>query len=117
MSPSTLPEMGPQLQRAFDHANMREVCLSLSRADARLRVAFALAPPQDLLLLARIFVELQRARHTADYNLSRRIEKAEAVFSVRTAREGFAAWRRVRKTREAGIFLVGLLMKAGWPRA
>lgn len=98
-------------RRTFNHAEMAAAARNFSGGTfpdvlAQARGTRALAP--DLLLVARALVELQQARHTADYNLRVRLTRTQARLSVTLARQGMRAWRRVRGSSDADLFLVAL---------
>ena len=59
--------------------------------------------------VAQSFLDLQEARHTADYDLSRTFTKRAAEDLVEQVRRAFDAWRRVRKEPVARAFLICLL--------
>ena len=117
ISPVVPASLVLHLRRAFDHATMRHVCSAMLDSRSRLRSVFALTPSVDLILVADSFHRLQDARHEADYDVSTALDRGEATLSVQSAEGAFAAWKRVRNTDEANIFLLALLMKKDWPRS
>lgn len=67
------------------------------------------AVPPRLRNVASTFVDLQQARHEADYDLDRVFSKGETKDLLDQVDGAFRDWARVRKTAEARAFLVGLL--------
>ena len=63
----------------------------------------------DLLTVARVFVELQDARHQADYDLGTSWTRVTVQQYLRSTRDAFEAWTRIRRTSEAGVFALALL--------
>ena len=63
----------------------------------------------DLKRVAGTFVDLQQARHEADYDLSHAFGKSECLDLVRSAQAAFSAWERIRGSLEADVFLAALL--------
>lgn len=61
------------------------------------------------MTVALMFVDLQQARHEADYDVGRRFTKVEANDKVREAEMAFDAWKEARHTPEGDAFLLGLL--------
>ncbi len=57
----------------------------------------------------RTFVDLQQARHEADYDLVRRFGRVEVLDLLDEVERAFADWRLVRGSVQADAFLVGLL--------
>ena len=107
-----------QAQRGFDHGAMRQCCRSFGGGSLPEVVASLLTMPLSapLRTVARRFALLQDARHDADYDASRIYTRADAEAFVRHAEEAFAAWKTVRGTDEARVFLVTLLPWKSWSR-
>ena len=55
------------------------------------------------------FVDLQEARHEADYDVARRFTRGEVLDLVDRAEQAFTDWKCVRKSIQADTFLAGLL--------
>ena len=65
-----------------------------------------------LMAVADAFVELQEARHDADYDLSRVYTRREATDLVKRTRRAFAAWKKCRENQDAHVYLIALLVHA-----
>ena len=63
----------------------------------------------EIIRVAAALFDLQQARHEADYDLSRRFTRREALSFVGNAEQAFDDWKEVRHTVQAHTFLVGLL--------
>jgi hypothetical protein len=83
------------------------------------------APTRDLLTLPlepalvavlEAFVELQEARHQADYDPTMTWNRLGAASLVDTARTAFASWQTVRRTPNAVVFATALLLQKQWRR-
>lgn len=99
--------------RAVTHADLLAVAKSASGGNLGglfTAVTSATGLPADLKLVASSAMELQKARHEADYNTARHISRREAKESVAQADRAFAAWQRVRATAGARVVLVALLV-------
>lgn len=68
----------------------------------------------SLSRVARTFVDLQRLRNNADYNLAMSFERHEVLRHVQSAREAFEHWDRVRDSDGARIFLACLQHWKTW---
>ena len=108
------------LGRAFSHYEMRSVAKSFASGGVAPRLQFAMhgEPVQrELRKVATAFVDLQAARHEADYDTARRFTREESLGLVEQAETAFENWRLVRRSLQADTFLVSLLaqkqMKAG----
>lgn len=70
----------------------------------------------DLQTVTRNFIELQDARHLADYDLSYTLTRVQALHFVQLARDAFVAWARIRTTAEANVFILSLVLWKNWTR-
>ena len=62
----------------------------------------------ELRTVATAFVELQAARHEADYNLQKRFTRREAIALVERAEEAYEEWGALPWNRETDTFAVAL---------
>lgn len=100
------------LARGFSHRNMHRVALQFagSGVSPKLRPGLNGLPLQpELVAVARTFVDLQQARHEADYNPAHRFTRREVLILANRADRAMTAWRGLRKTAQADTFLTGLL--------
>ena len=65
----------------------------------------------SLVLVLQAFVDLQEARHQADYDTGRRWNRVDVLRHVEKTREAFAGWADVRKTPNASVLLVAFLLQ------
>ena len=63
----------------------------------------------EIIGVATAFVELQQARHEADYDMGRRFTRPEVLDIVEQSEKAAADWNLVRKSLQADTFLAGLL--------
>jgi hypothetical protein len=100
--------------RAFGHTDMRNVCLLLQKSPLppQLTPLFGRSVPTELKDVAAAFIELQRRRHSADYDRGREppFNKADARAAASLAEAAFRNWDLVRGTPAAQMFLVLLLL-------
>lgn len=104
------------ITRAFDHGEMKKAATSFSSGSLPVlllpTVAHPPGVPAELRRLAQAFVELQQARHEADYDLTRAFTRRDALDFVDRAEQAFADWRTVDGTAAADAFLVALLFRS-----
>ena len=74
-------------------------------------------PPSDLQTVASIFIQLQDARHSADYDLGFQLSHRDAMIYVIRCRQAIEAWDRIKQSAEANIFILSLLMWKNWDKA
>jgi len=110
-------ELAARINRTLNHGEMRKV----SSMIANDKLPKALQPPgggymtpADLKSVANAFVSLQQARHEADYDLSRRFRRQEALDFVESARQAFDAWERVRRTDDARVYMACFHLWKRW---
>jgi hypothetical protein len=113
-----IPGLAMRVSRSLSHTEMRKACLAMTAQPLQQPLDALLAAPvsHDLRLVAGRFVKLQELRHTADYDIATTITRAETLAHVDVTRAAFAAWRRIRATDEATIFLSALAFGARWSR-
>ena len=118
VSGAALDSLRTLAARAFAHTTMNEACRSFAATQLPAAVAAVAAGPvpRDLREVAQGFVDLQEARHEADYDLALRFSRSEAQALVDQAERAFAAWQRVRGTASAKVFLASLLLWRDWRR-
>jgi uncharacterized protein (UPF0332 family) len=100
------------LARAFVHADMKRVAQQFSAGAVSPKLEPALngqVPQPELVQIAETFVDLQQARHEADYDTMRRFTRQDVVDLVDRAERAFHDWRTVRRSVQADVFLAGLL--------
>lgn len=101
----------PVLGRAFDHGAMR------SASDRLLNLKdfpFTGEDPQvvsGLRYVAGTFVQLQKDRHFADYNLTKDLDPSDALDQVRNAERIFNQWPSIRTEEITQEYLLSLLVK------
>ena len=111
-------ELRNRFARAFEHANLK----SASRAFAnpqpnQLPNLTGGAPiPPDLEVVANAVIDLQEARHEADYNVGQRFGRLEASNLIAQAEAAFQAWQRVRTNPISHNYLAALLLWKLWNR-
>lgn len=99
--------------RAFDHGEMKSAAQSFvggTLPAAMRRVAIAPIPP-DLTRICVAFIDLQQARHEADYDLTRTFSRREVEDLVARAEQAVRDWSSVAGTPHGDAFLVALLLR------
>ena len=100
------------LARAFNHTVMKDAVAAFVRNPIPSKLVALLdgeTVQGPLVDVANAFIELQDARHDADYNRARRFTREETLDFVDQADQAFRDWTRVRVTLQADTFLTGLL--------
>jgi len=108
-------------RRAFQHAAMKKAAQGFGSGNpAEPWNTMIPKPSKELKTLAGTFVELQQARHQADYDFSTRLTRSSARDLVERAEAAIRAWATVRRSSqgtrtfslEARVFLTALLIHA-----
>ena len=129
LAPANPAGLRPLIQRAFDHGDMRAVCRGFAEGHKAAirnhqpgnpppatRTLVTLPLDARLYAVAQAFVDLQEARHDADYNVTKQWNRLDVLNHVQTARQAFADWAAVRGTPDAAVFVVALLLQKHWGR-
>jgi uncharacterized protein (UPF0332 family) len=99
------------LGRMFDHGRMREVSVRLLRPPLPYATGTDPVTVKNLISVAKIFVNLQKQRHLADYDNTRLWTQTEAQTDVQSCETAFATWKLIRNENIAQDYLVSLLIK------
>ena len=112
MAPSEPKNIEFQMQRALEHGTMKRTCQSFAGGTLPLPLQHLVTGTiePELRMVAKDFVDLQEARHPADYDLIHTFTKQEANDRVEKAKEAFSNWASVRKSPNAALFLVALAL-------
>ncbi len=101
------------LVRQFDHGKMRVVAESYLGRNPNAAQHPGLngqsLQPQ-LISVAEAFLDLQQARHDADYDRAYRLTRSDTLDLLSVAQDAFEDWKVVRKTLQADVFLASLLV-------
>ena len=114
----TDPGLRGLVPRAFGHTDMRDACEPFASGRFRdpLRTLVPATTPPDLVSVAQAFIDLQPARHAADYDTTAAFNRPDTLAFVRQVGRAFAAWDRVKGEPVATVFLVSLLLGRRWNR-
>ena len=100
-------DLRPYVARNFEHRHMLAVC----KRYTGLAVDMTGQPvPAEVQRIANSFVQLQNARHKADYNVKDSVTPVEAQTFVQMARDAFSDWGVVAAKPAADTYLTELLV-------
>ncbi len=105
-----------RVARTFIHSEMNKASKSFGGGNLPKRfdpMTGGAAVPAALMSVANAFVELQQARHEADYNLAKRFTRNEVNKLLAQAAQAFKDWQAIRRDDYARLYLVCLLL---WER-
>lgn len=77
---------------------------------------FVSPPRAELTGIASTFVQLQVARHAADYDLDIDPSFVDAIVLQAITHEAFADWAVIKDERDTLVFLAALLFADRWTR-
>ncbi len=100
------------LARAFQHSAMKKTAVAFASRGIPPKLAYGKDRnqiQQPLADVASAFVQLQEARHDADYNRSLRFTRREVLDFADMADHAFQDWGQLRGSLLADAFLTGLL--------
>jgi hypothetical protein len=99
------------LGRAYDHGVMKTASNRILNPN---KFPFSSEDPAvvaNLRSVAQVFSQLQEGRHFADYNLTKDLDRVEALTQVKSAERIFNTWPTIRGEQIAQAYLVSLLVK------
>lgn len=99
-----------RIGRAFGHRRMKAAARAFSGESRDPWLERVDSIPTDLTEVASSFLELQEARHAADYDLTESLDRAQVLSLLREAEHALERWRKVRGTPQAEAFLLALLV-------
>lgn len=118
IAPNVPTETNHRIQRWFEHAEMKKVCGRFLPAKLiqPLRDLIGESASADLQNVSRSFIQLQDARHSADYDLSYNLTLKQSRQYVELAVSALQAWKRLAGSAEANIFILSLLLWKNWDK-
>ncbi|MES2388554.1 MAG: hypothetical protein V4543_11185 [Bacteroidota bacterium] len=102
--------------RSFGHGQMKEVFTNIARQNRNIQnhkfnKYFPGPIPFEIREIAIIFIELQKARHDADYNTAVNHKRNRALDAIEKAEFVFSHWNSLKVNNQAAATnLVGLLL-------
>lgn len=103
------------LARSYSHNAMKKAAQGFAGGTVHHTYAQTLGGrrvPPKLRSIADAFIALQQARHEADYDVTKRWTRLEALEHISLTEQAFRDWAVVRSIPEADAFLVALLAQA-----
>ncbi|MES2392184.1 MAG: hypothetical protein V4555_11125 [Acidobacteriota bacterium] len=118
IAPQVSDQTNHRIQRWFEHAEMKRVCgrFLATRLEKPLLDLLGPAASPELRNVAQSFIQLQEARHSADYDLSYNFNPTDPLQLVQLALGAMASWDQIEKSAEANIFILSLLMWKNWEK-
>jgi uncharacterized protein (UPF0332 family) len=105
------------LSRCFGHGQMLKACETIvgqaTKGASPVYAPFAHSirnQANDLLVVAKTFKDLQEHRHRADYDLSQRYTRAQALKSVSNVEDAMRAWKRIKNVDRSVVQLVAVML-------
>ncbi len=97
---------------------MKHVCGRFAAAKLTQPLLGLVGPEPSLALqtVASSFIQLQEARHSADYDLAYRLTERQANQYLEMAKIAIIGWRSIAGSAEANIFILSLLMWRNWEK-
>lgn len=105
-----------RIARLFEHERMKRVSAATIKSmgtgnDLGNSNSIEVISRTELTKVARSFIVLQQARHDADYNLEKPLDRDDAIAQVNRANSAFASWEMTRDSDIAKEYLFSPLFK------
>lgn len=107
------------INRVYGHAEMNKISKAFAAGEWPRRfdpIKGSLRLSQELKNIAKAFVELQEARHDADYDLGKKFTRSDAVSFVDKVKKAFAEWEMVRNDDLTKVYLASFLLWEKWDK-
>jgi uncharacterized protein (UPF0332 family) len=98
----------PRLARVFEHRQMKAASIATV---AEWKQSKDGSPEDTLKWVAQAFIDLQNARHQADYDTAEPFDPLKAAVLVAQARIAIEAWPTVKARSITGRYLYSLLFR------
>jgi hypothetical protein len=111
------PKLRRLVGRALVHDEMKQASSSFASTMLPKHVVAVsgVSIPNDLQFVAKVFVEIQEARHDADYKLDRLpFTRSDVQTVIGRVDQAFQAWKKVRNEPMAKVYLASLLFWKRW---
>lgn len=111
LAPASPTTLQAAVRRKLSHKPMATACGQWKQGNSAWLPLIGAAVPAQLNRVAGDFVDLQQARHEADYDPSARLSKPGTLATVLRSREAIRAWRALKAADAdtANVFLVSLM--------
>jgi hypothetical protein len=126
LAPVQPPGLRNLISRAFSHSRMRQVCTGLIRGNSAqtgnkaipraTRELLQMPLDPSVVVVIQAFIDLQEARHDADYDLSLRWNRLQVLELLKAAQQAFQEWVTIRKTANSAVVLAAMLLQNEWAR-
>jgi uncharacterized protein (UPF0332 family) len=114
--PATPSGLRERASRAFSHGDANAVCQQWAKGNGIVTELITEPIQDELKTIAAALVDLQEERHKADYDLTEVFDKVGVLESIEKARKAMEAWRSIRKSNNAKVFLSSLLLHSKWSK-
>jgi uncharacterized protein (UPF0332 family) len=98
------------IARSFAHQQMKNTSEAFAKNQKNAWKDLFAPVPADLVTVAQTFVDLQQARHQADYDLSKTLTRSEALAQIARAEHALAVWSSMPSSEASRAYLIGLLV-------
>lgn len=103
------------MQRAFVHDKMKNLCARYRNPPAHIPFPLIAAPLEtEIQNIADAFVELQEARHSADYDTGTPLDRYDVLQKIDLVERAFSDWNTIKNKPNANVFLAALLFEGRW---
>ena len=104
--------------RAYEHGVMKQASRAFASGGLppNLQTVLPQGAPAEIREIAEIFVDVQEARHAADYDVTLKLTRNETQELIALVERAFQLWQTVREDPAARAYLVALLLWRQWNR-
>ncbi len=114
MFPNTPYGLREKASRAFSHSDAKAACSLFAKSNGGIDGLTTEPIEPELVDVAATFVQLQQARHDADYNLTEVFDRVQVVGHIDQVKDAMTKWKTVKGSPNANVFLGALLLNGRW---
>lgn len=118
IAPHASPKAANRIYRWLNHGEMKRICREFAspRLNPPLRDLLDGDVSEDMQRLTTSFINLQEARHNADYNPGYLVTWEQTRDLLELAVRAISAWEKIARTAEGNIFILSLLLWRNWEK-
>ena len=98
------------IARSFTHQQMQKTSQAFATKAGNPWKDLFLPVPPDLVTIAQTFVDMQQARHEADYDISKTLVRSDVLTLIARTTHAIGLWPVISTTEASRAYLIGLLV-------
>ncbi len=116
IAPQVSLETANRIHRWLDHQEIKRICIEFAKIHLNHPLRDLLGDSSSVAMqtVAVAFIQLQEARHSADYDMGYQLNWEDARQLIAVAAKAITAWDRLAPSAESNIFVLSLFLWKKW---